>query len=182
MARFRRRFGGFPRRGMREQLIWNRQGQNQNPVAGADAAFTIFQPAALLGGAGLDERMTVRAVRILLTYAVTAGPTAADVWAFCALYLAGTTEPAQSATFSTAAQEQLDCLDVFQFPLRQNAVNTLLNHGNVIERRIKAMRKVDNDEILLLVVSPFQNTGARDATGRWVFGVTSSVLFQRTRR
>lgn len=182
MTRFRR--GGFRRKGTREQLVWYRLQQAQANAAGAMGSVSLFSPTAVLAGAGLDQRMTVRAIRLVMQFTIIAASTAPESYIQCGVNLAGLGEPTRNPSFAAVGDQQADWLDDFVIPFRRSGANILPPDGCGIfpDRRIKAMRKVEGDQEVRFSWLVVAQSGAADAAGRVNLVLSSSVLFQRTRR
>lgn len=190
MARkfFRRRsFGGGGRgRGTREQLVWARgissfTLSNVTPLG----AIAIFDPAVAIA-TGLDERLTVRRIKLGFQRAITASVGALSAISFTdqGIYLGGTSETVRTPSLLAAADRQADWLYLRRSPFTNPSAGALLGITPILEEDttidVRAMRKVDVDQ---QIVAVFSAPTALFATS-WTITITEfhSVLFQRTRR
>lgn len=182
---FRRRRGGFARRGTREQLIWFRS--TTIVIAGPGPLQSqLFNPSAILGQGALDLRMTLRALHVDYSWATGAAFTQANADVVCGILLCGAQEPTADPRMTAATDQNADWLDLWTIPVRRNAtdlsINMIPNMTNN-HRRIKAMRKVDADEQIAIITTTRRNdTGGNETTGTVTLDIISSALFQRTRR
>lgn len=182
----RRRFGSRGRRvrSFREPVVWNRFVNSIAVVNGTLISATLFDPAQLIAG-NVDERLTLR--RLILDFSATEQvvSVAADVDILASVRLAGKGQPDRNPNMLAAADQDADLLDWFAVPVRRSGASTAQFFGADFthRRNIRAMRKIDVDQILLVTATAINvNTGVALADGterlRWL----GSALFSRTSR
>lgn len=198
--RFRRRSSrGFSRRGTREQLIWARQNTRQVVTTGFGnpVSLSVFTPSGILASATLDERFTIRRLRLQCNWkAVYTAGAQVPFYFVLGVELLGQQEPAADPALAAATDQQADWLAIQAcnaFIPSAAAVTIASNDANGItggqnrlgDIDVRAMRKVNTDQSIVVTLNEKQVDPAVDGAptrSRLVLDVHASVLFQRTRR
>lgn len=200
--RFRRRSFHRGARAPREPLFWDRLPQQTtvdvSGVYGAVAGITVFDPTTVIAG-NQDMRITVRRIRFVFATKLvdTAGSNIGQMVA-AGIYVARAGEPDRDPLYTAAADERTDWMwhwsttifgaaaaeTIIVGPAAGSAQGANAIDGNDL-CSVRAMRKLDQDEVIRLVFSRKRLDPAVDAaptTTRQVIGVIPSTLYQRTMR
>lgn len=196
MPRFRRRrFGGFSRKGTREQLLWFRQVVTNTDAAafGVPLTNTIFNPTTFQAG-NIDEQWTIRRVKLqAYTRDTFSAATAQILQHFAGVAIVGVGET-PSPALRTAGDQDTDWMALGEGGLtivggasnvqQSPAVSPNPQSGfNPWAFDIRAQRKIDMDERLVYQVDDLANgTDGNPTRSARICTVFVSVLFQRTRR
>lgn len=191
MRRSRGRSFAFRGKGQREQLAWFRQEftlTNAGPF-GTALAGTLFDPDTFQAG-DLDERWTVRRIKcqVSVIVVVSVAGTTPQVLNAWGIALRGREEADASPTLAAAADRHADWMYLADFPIVAAAGTNVASTDSRFDTSladVKAMRKVDNDQVIGIVIQQ-KGLDTADFTNptvtRFSANVQSSVLFQRTRR
>lgn len=183
--RFRHRRFGMRR--SRDPVMWFRAAQANQFIQITAAAPLTAGTAAVFGGTllqtGIDERLTLRRLRLLVMYNATA-TVDADLIFTLGVFFAGVAGTTRDPNIVAAADQQADWLGLRVYPVQSTGAPTM---GGLIQVPsdwdIRAQRKVDADQSIVVSAKLGRvSSAALSANQTLNIRVWSSALFSRTRR